>query len=220
MLHVMQDLIDTVFPWPGIKPVPPALETQSLNHWTARAVPVARLCQPGLPPKPYWPLASSPTYPTSTLLSTVIWIFPRYYFHPTRWVYLVRTKEGWWRYDSSLRRDENLSHRRRCGFTPSSSRGQNSDVWVVPAGTWLRNKRMSWQCECQLDCLDKLARCPTCTSIFPIRKQSKINIQYNIPRNELYLKCQWSMWEKWPYFVEKYGKLNEEKLSQMAKLKL
>ena len=26
-------------PQPGIKPVPPALEAQSLNHWTAREVP-------------------------------------------------------------------------------------------------------------------------------------------------------------------------------------
>ena len=31
-------------PRPGIKPAPPALETQSLNHWTARDVPLA---QPG-----------------------------------------------------------------------------------------------------------------------------------------------------------------------------
>ena len=27
-------------PWPGIRPVPPALEAWSLNHWTAREVPV------------------------------------------------------------------------------------------------------------------------------------------------------------------------------------
>ena len=26
-------------PWTGIKPAPPALEAQSLNHWTARGVP-------------------------------------------------------------------------------------------------------------------------------------------------------------------------------------
>ena len=26
-------------PWPGIEPVPPALEVQSLNHWTTREVP-------------------------------------------------------------------------------------------------------------------------------------------------------------------------------------
>ena len=26
-------------PWPGIKPVPPAVETQSPNHCTAREVP-------------------------------------------------------------------------------------------------------------------------------------------------------------------------------------
>ena len=26
-------------PWPGIKPVPPAVEVQSLNHWTTREVP-------------------------------------------------------------------------------------------------------------------------------------------------------------------------------------
>ena len=31
-------------PRPGIKPAPPALETQSLNHWTARDIPLA---QPG-----------------------------------------------------------------------------------------------------------------------------------------------------------------------------
>ena len=28
-----------LFPRPGIKPVPPELEAQSLNHWTAREVP-------------------------------------------------------------------------------------------------------------------------------------------------------------------------------------
>ena len=28
-----------LFPWPGIKPVPPAVEAQSLNHWTTRKVP-------------------------------------------------------------------------------------------------------------------------------------------------------------------------------------
>ena len=27
-------------PQPGIEPVPPALEAQSLNHWTAREVPI------------------------------------------------------------------------------------------------------------------------------------------------------------------------------------
>ena len=26
-------------PWPGIEPMPPAVEAQSLNHWTAREVP-------------------------------------------------------------------------------------------------------------------------------------------------------------------------------------
>ena len=26
-------------PWPGIEPVPPAVEAQSLNHWTTREVP-------------------------------------------------------------------------------------------------------------------------------------------------------------------------------------
>ena len=26
-------------PWPGIEPMPPAVETWSLNHWTAREVP-------------------------------------------------------------------------------------------------------------------------------------------------------------------------------------
>ena len=30
-------------PWPGIKPVPPALEAQSLNHWTAREVPLSNI---------------------------------------------------------------------------------------------------------------------------------------------------------------------------------
>ena len=28
-----------LLPWPGIEPVPPALEVQSLKHWTAREVP-------------------------------------------------------------------------------------------------------------------------------------------------------------------------------------
>ena len=31
-------------PQPGIEPVSPALEALSLNHWTAREVPVAVLC--------------------------------------------------------------------------------------------------------------------------------------------------------------------------------
>ena len=30
-----------VVPWSGIKPVPPALGVQSLNHWTATEVPIA-----------------------------------------------------------------------------------------------------------------------------------------------------------------------------------
>ena len=30
---------------PGIKPVPPAMEARSLNHWTAREVPIlSELC--------------------------------------------------------------------------------------------------------------------------------------------------------------------------------
>ena len=29
----------TLVPWPGIKPVPPALETQGLNHWTTKEIP-------------------------------------------------------------------------------------------------------------------------------------------------------------------------------------
>ena len=29
-----------VIPWPGIKPGPPALEVQSLSHWTTREVPI------------------------------------------------------------------------------------------------------------------------------------------------------------------------------------
>ena len=33
--QVMQDLT-----WPGIRPIPPAVEAQNLNHWTAREVPV------------------------------------------------------------------------------------------------------------------------------------------------------------------------------------
>ena len=32
----MQDLV----PWPGIKPMPPALEVWSLNHWTSREIPM------------------------------------------------------------------------------------------------------------------------------------------------------------------------------------
>ena len=70
MLHAMQDLIDTVFPWPGVKPVPPALETQSLNHWTAREVPVAHLCKPGLPQKPVLTGPSPLAQPTPNLLSS------------------------------------------------------------------------------------------------------------------------------------------------------
>ena len=30
-----------LIPWPGIKPMPPAVETRSLNHWTVSEVPVA-----------------------------------------------------------------------------------------------------------------------------------------------------------------------------------
>ena len=30
-------------PWPGIEPMPPAVEAQSLNHWTAREVPIKGL---------------------------------------------------------------------------------------------------------------------------------------------------------------------------------
>ena len=30
-----------LIPWPGIEPIPPALEAKSLNHWTAREVLVA-----------------------------------------------------------------------------------------------------------------------------------------------------------------------------------
>ena len=30
---------DLIVPWPGIELVPPAVEAQSLNHWTAREVP-------------------------------------------------------------------------------------------------------------------------------------------------------------------------------------
>ena len=36
-LHCMACSI--LVPQPGIKPVPPALEAQSLNHWTTREVP-------------------------------------------------------------------------------------------------------------------------------------------------------------------------------------
>ena len=70
MLHAMQDVMDTVFSWPGIKPVPPALETQSLNHWTARKVPVAHLCKPGLPQKPVPTGPPPPPQPTPNLLSS------------------------------------------------------------------------------------------------------------------------------------------------------
>ena len=30
-------------PWPGIEPMPPAVEVQSLNHWTSKEVPVAHV---------------------------------------------------------------------------------------------------------------------------------------------------------------------------------
>ena len=32
--------IEVLVPQPGLKPMPPAVEVQSLNHWTTRAVPV------------------------------------------------------------------------------------------------------------------------------------------------------------------------------------
>ena len=34
-------------PWPGIEPVPPAVKAWSLNHWTAREVPVYLVLNPG-----------------------------------------------------------------------------------------------------------------------------------------------------------------------------
>ena len=34
--HGLWDLV----PWPGIKPMPPALDVWSLNHWTAREIPL------------------------------------------------------------------------------------------------------------------------------------------------------------------------------------
>ena len=40
-------------PWPGIKPMPPALEAWSLNHWTLKKVPhflLNEYCEP--PPHP------------------------------------------------------------------------------------------------------------------------------------------------------------------------
>ena len=36
--HLM--VCDNLAPQPGIKPTPPALEAQSLNHWATREVPV------------------------------------------------------------------------------------------------------------------------------------------------------------------------------------
>ena len=33
----------TVISWPWVKPVPPVVETPSLNHWTAREVPLSLL---------------------------------------------------------------------------------------------------------------------------------------------------------------------------------
>ena len=32
-----------LLPWPGLRPSPPALEAQSLSHWTTREVPVGSL---------------------------------------------------------------------------------------------------------------------------------------------------------------------------------
>ena len=32
--------IEVLVPQPGIKPMPPAVEVQSLNHWTSREVPL------------------------------------------------------------------------------------------------------------------------------------------------------------------------------------
>ena len=31
-------------PQPGIEPMPPAVETRSLNHWTTREVPISLFC--------------------------------------------------------------------------------------------------------------------------------------------------------------------------------
>ena len=38
-------------PWPGIEPMPPAVATQSLNHWTARKVPESAIVSAE---KSYW----------------------------------------------------------------------------------------------------------------------------------------------------------------------
>ena len=42
-------------PQPGIKPMPPAVEVRSLNHWTAEEVPTANylLKTPNLPKKTF-----------------------------------------------------------------------------------------------------------------------------------------------------------------------
>ena len=36
---ILQVMWDLIVPWPGIELLPPAVEAQSLNHWTAREVP-------------------------------------------------------------------------------------------------------------------------------------------------------------------------------------
>ena len=53
-------------PWPGIEPVPPAVEAQSLNHWTTREIPrsiflsISHLQSWSTPPwylwTPYYPI--------------------------------------------------------------------------------------------------------------------------------------------------------------------
>ena len=57
-------------PWPGIKPVPPAVEVQSLNHWTTReALGFLFIVRYSLPP----PLA--PVTPWSVSLSLSFCLF-------------------------------------------------------------------------------------------------------------------------------------------------
>ena len=55
---------------PGIEPVPPALEVQSLNHWTAREVPLGTFSDPSkvafsLLPHPVSTTAPAPSLSTA-----------------------------------------------------------------------------------------------------------------------------------------------------------
>ena len=60
---------DILVPWPGIEPVPPALVTWSLKHWTTREVPLATLLSFSLSVSPLSVPHMDCSYSHETMLS-------------------------------------------------------------------------------------------------------------------------------------------------------